>query len=196
MDGKSDRDLFEDIGTDPMVAINAARKLAEDSAHDPERVGITPSSERSQRAKQSRAKGDYVEDHCVRTLTQEGWLAVKVDYTSGGGPYRAVTQHDMFGIADVLAIRNGVVKLVQVTMDTAENRNSHERTFCEDRKKFIEKRTQRTPYENLSQWLGHGGLMELWLYRKESERWVARIVPITLEWLEARKAKLDLRRAA
>ncbi len=185
-------DIFESIGTDPMKARKAARELAE---LDPEIVGKTRKSERSKKAKSNRAKGDRVEDKCVESLTDDGWLVTKVDYTSGGGK-GAVTQHDMFGVADVFAFKDGTAKLIQVTIDTPNNQSSHERTFCEDRPDNAEKRTQRTPYANLSAWLEHGGIMEMWLYRKEKGKWVPRVVEITAEWLRDRKAGLDRRRAA
>ena len=87
----------------------------------------------------TRAKGWRIADKVTKQLAAEGWLVDKVEKTG-----KFVTQKDLFGLFDLLAIKKHVVKFIQVTCN---------------------KPHKHTPYLSFAKQFGHNRLkVEQWVH--------------------------------
>lgn len=180
-------DPFEHIGTDPRIAINAAKLV---TTEDPERA--PQRSQRSAKRKASKALGNSLTHKAIAAYQALEYMAFRVDspVVGYGG---AIHTEDLLGIADIMAVGHGRVILVQCTV--SDQRTAHERKFCEDTKPL--RRTQKTAYQNLMEWFEHGGELEMILFQKDAKgHWQPSVIGYTKEWVMERKVKLDTRRAA
>lgn len=195
LEGELFEDPFEKLGTNPLE-LNHAKKLIEDARNDPETMGGGIQIGKQKQGKSARAKGHDLSNRSVKFLQDQGYLAVRVDFTIGGG-YAPVQAVDMMGFADVMGFKyyeSGGVRLKFIQSTTKEQRTAHERKLCDSVRRVP--RILRSPYDLACEALTKGAEIDFHLWSKDGSRWVVEVVPITLEWLQERKAKLDARRAA
>jgi hypothetical protein len=168
---------------------------------------ITPSekSERSRKAKATRAMGKDLEKRTVAYYQSLGYLAFSVGYTTQNSFGKSFSK-DLLGVADCMAIRKhkvlglasaidgawsgllgrlqaGVTILIQST--TEGDVRKHELKYLNP--KTFDVRTGKTAYQNLMEWYDQGGEFEMCVWSKnESGRWQCRVQSYSQSWFRER----------
>ena len=114
----------------------------------------------------------------MRFLTLEGWTAGVVEQAIHG----TFIKRDFLGIADIVAVKPGLILAIQATADTTGGNSGARREKC-------------AASPNLRKWVEAGGEFAVWAWsirkargeksRVTLRRWTARIMVDRVEWVEA-----------
>lgn len=115
----------------------------------------------------------------MRFLTLEGWTAGVVEQAIHG----TFIKRDYLGIADIVAVKPGLILAIQATADTTGGNSGARMAKCE-----------ASP--NLRKWLDAGGVFAVWTWSKrqaagekprmELRRWTAFVGSVgAVEWAES-----------
>lgn len=107
---------------------------------------------------------------------KQGWLVdvverfIKVPNHPGGGIRR-----DLFGIIDIIAIREGKILGIQTT--SGSNHSSHLKKLICDLKEVTPTEVEDVyrRQDNLEQWLETGSQYEIWSWKKKGKNWEKRV---------------------
>jgi hypothetical protein len=122
----------------------------------------------------------------LAALRAEGYVAAVVEHWNA----HAFVRQDLFGFADVVALRPGEILAVQACSGGGGD-------HAERRAKIVgpppapEPGKRRPPVVHARAWLEAGGRIEVWSWRKKLARWVVRREPIVIEDLPAPPVVLE-----
>jgi hypothetical protein len=174
--------------------IDQLRKTAERLALAKDNVTPSEKSERSRKAKATRAMGKDLEKRTVEHYQSLGYMAFSVGYTTSNNRGMSFAK-DLLGVADCMAIgaatNTGIGKwtlktqVILIQSTTEGDVRSHELKYLNP--KTFDVRTGKTAYQNLMDWYDQGGEFELAIWSKnESGRWRCRVQPYTQGWFRER----------
>jgi len=117
----------------------------------------------------------------MRYLDINGWTAGIVEQRIHG----TFIRRDFLGIADIIAVRPGLILAIQATADTSGGNSGARMRKCGE-----------SP--NLRKWLEAGGMFAVWTWsirkarcetsRVTLRRWTAVVRPTGLDWVEGEEA--------
>ena len=156
-------------------------------------------SERARKGKANKAIGRLLHKKTIELYQAKGYFAFSVDSTSAarGG---AVYSSDLLGVADIMAVRgcevdnwNTLPEVLLIQSTTADRRTFHELKYVKPDN--IDKRTQRSAYDNLIDWFSRGGEFVLVCWAKDgSGRWQPTIHELDAAWLKNRRLAYEARK--
>lgn len=152
---------------------------------------VTPieKSERSRKAKATRALGKDLEKRTVAYYQSKGYMAFSVGYTTSNNRGMSFAK-DLLGVADCMAINGlmdhrGGLWIVLIQSTTEGDVRKHELKYLNP--KTFDVRTGKTAYQNLMEWYDQGGEFEMCVWKRgDNGRWQCRVQSYTQSWFRER----------
>lgn len=184
--------MNEFFGEPGEVPIKAVGKLAEKIAKAKDPVADEVKAKRKAAGKAARALGKVLEAKTIEHYQSQGYMAFSVGYTTHNPVSGASYAKDLLGVADAMAVMEsvpgGYPQIILIQSTTEDRRTAHELKLIDP--KNLDVRTGKSAYQNLLDWLDHGGEFDMVLWEKKMNRWQPRVVAINKAWLiERHEAK-------